>query len=155
MLRHGLIIATVVAILDQITKYWAIDALTGANRVVEVTSYFNLVMVWNRGVSFGMMGGGAVPPWLLAAVSAAVAAGLTLWLSRLDQRWLGAGVGLIIGGAVGNVIDRVVYGAVADFLDFHLAGHHWPAFNVADSAITVGVAILVIDSLLIRGRSTK
>lgn len=155
MLRHGLTVATVVAILDQLTKYWAIDALTGANRVIEVTSFFNLVMVWNRGVSFGMMGGGAVPPWLLAAVSAAVAAGLTLWLSRLDQRWLGAGVGLIIGGAVGNVIDRVVYGAVADFLDFHLAGHHWPAFNVADSAITVGVAILVIDSLLIRRRSTK
>ena len=69
------------------------------------------------------------------------------WLARVKGHWLGAAIGLVIGGAVGNVIDRLRYGAVADFIDFHLAGYHWPAFNAADSAIVVGVAMLLLDAL--------
>ena len=112
-------------------------------------------MVWNRGVSFGLLGGAALPPWLLAGFAGMVAAGLTVWLARVSERWPAIGIGLVIGGAVGNIIDRFRFGAVADFLDFHLGAHHWPAFNVADAAISVGVAVLVIDSLLIRGGKNK
>jgi signal peptidase II len=104
--------------------------------------------VFNRGVSFGMFG--AAPhwmPWLLLGFAAAVAGGLGFWLMRARNRWLGAGLGLVIGGAIGNAIDRVRLGAVVDFLDVHAAGYHWPAFNVADSAITVGVLLLLFDSL--------
>jgi signal peptidase II len=93
---------------------------------------------------------GAAPhwmPWLLLGFALAVAGGLGVWLMRARNRWLGAGLGLVIGGAIGNAIDRVRLGAVVDFLDVHAAGYHWPAFNVADSAITVGVLLLLFDSL--------
>ena len=106
-------------------------------------------------ISFGLLGGAAVPPWLLGAFAGLVAVGLTVWLARVSGRWLALGIGLVIGGAVGNIIDRLRLGAVADFLDFHLGVHHWPAFNVADAAISVGLAVLVIDSLLIRPERRK
>ncbi len=76
--------------------------------------------------------------------------GLVLWLRRTDQLLTGLGLGLVIGGAAGNVVDRIRFGAVVDFLDFHLAGYHWPAFNVADAAICVGAALMLADGLLVR-----
>ncbi|MEE8273745.1 MAG: signal peptidase II [Alphaproteobacteria bacterium] len=155
MLRLGLVLAALVVALDQIVKSWAIAALSTDAGRVEVTPFFNLVMVWNRGVSFGFLGDAALPAWVLAAFAALVAAALVVWLARVHEPWLGAGIGLIVGGAVGNVIDRLARGAVADFFDFHLGVYHWPAFNVADAAITVGVGILIIDSLLIRRKKHK
>jgi len=112
-------------------------------------------MVWNRGVSFGLFGAAAPPPWLLAAIAFAIAVGLTVWLARLSDRMTVIGVGLLIGGALGNVADRLRFGAVADFLDFYWNARHWPAFNFADVAITTGVAILIIDSLLNRAEKPK
>ncbi len=150
MLRLGLPIAAGVVAADQLTKWWAMAALADAPNGIEVTGFFNLVLVWNRGVSFGVLGGGALPPWLLALVAACVAVGMAVWLARVGEPWLAAAIGLIIGGAVGNIVDRLTLGAVTDFLDFHLGGYHWPAFNLADAAITIGVAALIIDSLLIR-----
>ncbi len=155
MLRLGLAVAAGVVAADQLVKWWAISALEGLPRGVEVLPFFNLVLVWNRGVSFGLLGGAAVPPWLLGAFAGLVAVGLTVWLARVSGRWLALGIGLVIGGAVGNIIDRLRLGAVADFLDFHLGVHHWPAFNVADAAISVGLAVLVIDSLLNRPERRK
>ncbi len=155
MLRLGLALAALVVAADQATKWWVKTALAARSDWIEVTGFFNLVTVWNRGVSFGMLGGGALPPWLLALFAGGIAVGLAIWLARVDTPWLGAAIGLIIGGAIGNVIDRLALGAVFDFLDFHLGRHHWPAFNLADAAITIGVALLLIDSLLIRRERNK
>lgn len=149
MVRSGLVVALVVLVLDQLTKWVALDVLDLAARPIVVTSFFNLVMVWNRGVSFGMLNAlGPYAPWLLSGLALAVVAGLLVWLRRCDQMMTAIGLGLVIGGALGNVIDRVRYGAVVDFLDFHVAGYHWPAFNVADAGICVGAGLILVDGLL-------
>ena len=146
MLHPGLVIAGLVIILDQLSK-WAILMLL--EDPIAVTPFLNLVVVWNRGVSFGMFDtAGALGPWLLSGLALAVVAALVFWLGRIEHSLAGAALGLIIGGALGNVIDRVRFGAVVDFLDFHAYGYHWPAFNVADSAICVGAALLLLDGLL-------
>ena len=146
MLRLGLVVAGAVIVVDQLSKL-AILALL--DHAVAVTPFLNLVVVWNRGVSFGMFASaGALMPWLLSGLALAVVVALGFWLRRVEHPLAGAALGLIIGGALGNVIDRVRFGAVVDFLDFHALGYHWPAFNVADSAICVGAALLLVDGLL-------
>jgi len=149
VLRLGLSVAVAIAVADQAFKAWMIPTMqeTGA---FAVTSFLNLVMVWNRGVSFGMFGGGALPPWLLAALGGAVCVGLGVWLRRADGRWLAVAIGAIIGGALGNIADRLARGAVADFFDFHVGAYHWPAFNTADVAISIGVVMLLLDPLFRR-----
>jgi signal peptidase II len=150
MLRQGLAIAGLVIVLDQLTK-WAI--LTWLERAIALTPFFNLVVVWNRGVSFGMFDSASrLGPWILSGLALAVVVLLLGWLRRVDHPITAAGLGLIIGGAIGNVIDRVRFGAVIDFLDFHALGWHWPAFNVADSAICVGALLLLVDGLLMARR---
>jgi signal peptidase II len=159
-LKLGLGIAALVLALDQALKaamlHWVFDLRPPIgphswHPPIEITSFFNLVMVWNPGISFGLLDGGAAwMRWLLAGLALAVVAGLILWLRRIDRGWLGAAVGLVIGGAIGNLIDRLRFGAVADFLDFHLLGYHWYAFNIADSAIVIGVAVLLVDGLFAR-----
>ena len=122
-------------------------------RIIEVTSFFNIVMVWNKGASFGLLS--SQSPWtqiLLGVLAVAISIVLVVWLMKAQNRWLAVSLGLVIGGALGNAIDRAVYRAVADFLDFHVAGYHWPSFNVADIAITIGVIMLLLDGL-IAGRS--
>ncbi|MFQ5785130.1 MAG: signal peptidase II [Alphaproteobacteria bacterium] len=151
----GLAVAALVATLDQIVKWWIGAILADSTGLIKITSFFNLATVWNRGVSFGLLGGAPPSPWFLAGFAGLVVAGLVVWLARLSERWLAVSVGFIIGGAVGNIIDRIWHGAVFDFLDFHLAGYHWPAFNVSDAAITTGIAGLLIDSLLIRRERHK
>ena len=144
----GLIVASAVIILDQATKWWVVTIFMNPPRVVEVWPFFSVVMVWNRGITFGFLGDAPFwGRWALVGLSLAIVAILLLWLRRAETKWRAAAIGLIIGGALGNVIDRVNYGAVADFLDFHVTGYHWPAFNFADSAITLGVAIMFFDAL--------
>jgi len=155
VLRLGLIVATMIVVADRLIKWWAIGALAEEPFGVEILPFFNLVLVWNRGISFGMFGGGALPPWLLGAIAVAVILALVVWLRRVETRLLAATIGLVIGGAAGNVIDRFRFGAVADFLDLHWGDYHWPAFNLADAAITVGVVILLIDALLIGNERHK
>jgi signal peptidase II len=152
MLHPGLVIAGLVIVLDQLSK-WAILLLL--DDPTAVTPFFNLVVVWNRGVSFGMLDSlGALMPWLLSGLALAVVAALIFWLRRVKHSLAGVALGLIIGGALGNVIDRIRFGAVVDFLDFHAYGYHWPAFNVADSAICVGAALLLVDGLLASRRQS-
>ncbi len=144
------VLALGVVALDQLSKYWILFVYDLPGKVaVEVSPIFSLSMVWNRGVSFGLFrspDGQELIRWLLAAFSAAVAVGLIVWARRIGRPLLSVAIGLINGGAVGNLIDRVRWGAVADFLNF--SGLHFPwVFNVADSAITVGVALLLLDSL--------
>lgn len=145
----GIVMALAVLILDQASKWWILAVVMQPPQVIEVTPFFNLVMAWNRGVSFGLFTHEAeIMPYVLTAVALAIVAFLLVWLWRNDRALIAASLGLVIGGALGNVVDRFRFGAVADFLDFHVAGYHWPAFNVADSGITIGVALIVLDGLL-------
>ncbi len=148
--QWGLLAAATVFVLDQITKWVILDVVElPVLRSIEVTSFFNLTMVWNYGVSFGMLAhpGTEVPYFLIVATLVIVVA-LVVWLRKVTDRYVALGLGFIIGGALGNIIDRIRFGAVADFLDVHAYGYHWPAFNVADSAIFIGVIILLWDGLL-------
>jgi signal peptidase II len=149
--RKGLAVTAMVLAVDQLTKWWIVFTVMQPPRVIEVTPFFNLVMGWNYGISFGMLD--SVPElgaWLLPGAVVAITAVLVVWLYRVDRLRPAIGLGLIIGGAIGNLIDRLRFGAVADFLDFYAWGHHWPAFNAADSAITVGAVVLILDSLFVK-----
>lgn len=145
----ALVLAAAVLVLDQASKWVILSQVMQPPRVIEVTGFFNLVLTFNTGVSFGLFGGEAAAwkPWALGGLAIAVSAALLYWVRRQPERLLGLGVGLIAGGALGNTLDRVHQPGVVDFLDFHLAGWHWPAFNLADSAIFLGVAVLVYDGL--------
>jgi len=141
-------IAAAIIVLDQATKFAIADWLAGG-RVVEVTSFFNFVLAHNAGAAFSFLAGAAGWQRFFFSTIAVVAA---IWIVVLLRQHAHETVfclalSLILGGALGNLIDRVWLGAVVDFLDFHAMGWHWPAFNVADSAITCGAALIVIDSL--------
>jgi signal peptidase II len=145
---YAYILAAVVLVLDQISKVWVIDGLHLADKgQIAVLPFFRLTMVMNQGVSFGLMrAGGPVGRWLLVAAALAVAAGLVAWVRRADRALFATALGLIIGGALGNnLIDRARLGQVVDFLDFSALYFPW-VFNIADSAITVGVVLLLLDS---------
>ncbi len=145
--KIGGLLALLVLAADQLTKDWLIDLMRANQGGVEVTPFFNLVMVWNRGVSFGLFSSAdGDRRWLLILVTAAIVLWLILWLWRARGLLLAVALGGVIGGALGNIVDRIRFGAVADFFDFHLAGWHWPAFNFADGAIVAGVFLLLIDS---------
>ena len=150
----GLGLAACITVVDQATKAWALDGWFFPPRTIEVTSFFNLVAVWNSGISFGFLANHSeAMPYILAGFAIVVSLGLTIWLLRVHSRLLAAGLGLVIGGAVGNVIDRLRFQAVVDFIDLHAVGFHWPTFNVADAAITIGVGLLLLDSFSRRGES--
>ena len=140
----GFVCITVALLLDQSSKTAALS-MPDLYKGIEILSVLNLIAIRNDGVSFGILGGLA-PWWTLAAVGVAIAAALIVWLWRTQSTLTAAALGLIIGGALGNVVDRVRYGAVTDFLDFHVGGYHWPAFNFADAAIFCGAGFLLLDS---------
>lgn len=170
---YGPLLALVVLGLDQISK-WAvlehlfrpalglgdpirfIDWLRHAPaRLSDVTlpvaPVFSFSMVWNEGISFGLLHGGG---WgVLTIASLVIAAGFSVWMVRTACGLERAGLALIVGGALGNAFDRVRFGAVADFLDFFWGGAHFPAFNVADSAISIGVALLLVQGLFFAKKS--
>jgi signal peptidase II len=153
MLARGLATAVIVAILDQLTKA-AVLAHFASRPLGDretITSFLNLALTYNRGISFGLFNDGAgLNALIFSVAAAAIVAVLVYWLRRAASPFLAIAIGLIIGGAIGNVIDRLRLGAVVDFLDFHVGAYHWPAFNVADSAICIGVAAMLLDGLLLR-----
>jgi signal peptidase II len=146
-------IAGGVIVLDQLSKYWILHVVDlPARGQIPVTGFFNLSMVWNRGVSFGLFRAEVdLARWGLALFSLVVAVALAVWVRRADRPLPAVALGLVIGGAIGNLVDRVRFGAVVDFLDFSGLWFPW-VFNVADSAITVGVALLLLDSFVGAGR---
>ena len=154
-MRPGLAIAALVVALDQISKWIVLAVIMDPPRTISLLPFFNLVLVWNRGVSFGLFGGGSVPPWALVLLASGIVAMLLLWLRRAESAWGVVAIGLVIGGAIGNVIDRFAYGAVLDFLDLHVGGYHWPAFNLADSAISIGIVLLLAESFFPRRAVAK
>ncbi|WP_440997273.1 signal peptidase II [Arhodomonas sp. SL1] len=150
MLRFGLIIAALVLLADQATKAWAVATLT-AYRPEPVLLFLNWTLSYNPGAAFSLLADhGGWQRWLFTGLALAVSAYLIWWLRRVlpGERLVAGALGLILGGALGNVIDRLRLGHVVDFIDLHAGGWHWPAFNIADSAITLGVAALILAALL-------
>jgi signal peptidase II len=148
--RHpALVISGTVALatlmLDQLSKWILLVVVDiAARQEMVVTSFFKLVMVWNYGISFGMLAQpGTYVPWFLKGVALLIAGVVAYLAVRSHSTWERVAYGLIIGGALGNVVDRVRFGAVADFFLFHVGEYAWPAFNVADASIFCGVALLV------------
>ena len=149
MLRLGLLFSLLIIVADQLSKIAVMNYVLADSKPLVVLPFLNMVVVWNRGVSFGLFSHDWVgAPWVLSALAVAIVVLMCVWLTRAQRRLTALALGAIIGGAIGNVIDRARFGAVYDFIDFHYAGWHWPAFNLADSAITLGVAALLVDSLL-------
>ncbi len=152
-LRLGLPIAAGILVADQASKWWILEVA----RLPEVRHIplfaagplgLDLTMVWNRGVTFGLLSGDG--PWhhlILALLAAGIAAFLLRWMAQAENRLTAVALGAVVGGAIGNVIDRVRFGAVVDFVDAHGWGWHWYVFNVADAAIVCGVIILIADAL--------
>lgn len=120
---------------------------------VELTSFFNLTMVWNEGISFGLFHGSGV--WILVGLSLIITVIFSGWMLRSTSWFQTVALALVIGGAIGNVMDRLRFGAVADFFDFHVMGWHYPAFNIADCGIVVGIALLVFDGIVLEPKRAK
>jgi signal peptidase II len=151
MLMRGLTVAITVVFLDQLSKLGVLVLFAGralGDRMWNLTPFFDLVLTFNRGMSFGLFNNGAGLNALLFSLMAAVIVAVLLWwLSRVEHPFLAVAIGMIVGGAVGNVVDRLRFGAVVDFLYFHAGAWYWPAFNLADSAICLGVAAMLFDGL--------
>jgi signal peptidase II len=150
-----LALAALIVLIDQLTKI-VIERSFSFGEVRPVTSFFNLVLTYNKGAAFSFLANaGGWQDEFLTAVGVGASLFIIYLLARHGtQRLFSLALALILGGAIGNVIDRIAYGHVIDFLDFHVAGWHWPAFNVADSAIVGGAALLILDELL-RVRKSK
>lgn len=147
--RVGIFAALAVLAVDQASKYWVLHILHLPElRQVVLLPMLNLTMVWNRGVTFGLLNGfGGWGTVGLIAIALVVVAALGFWLRRAGSALMAGSIGAIAGGAIGNVIDRLRYGAVVDFIHAHAFGWSWYVFNVADAAIVCGVAALLLDSL--------
>ncbi|MAR79247.1 MAG: signal peptidase II [Rhodospirillaceae bacterium] len=151
MIRFGLIFALFSIILDQISKYIIMNYLNG--QFETITSFFKLVYVFNTGISFSLFSNNASwMPIVFSLVGFIFVLLLIFWLSKAETRFQASGLGLIIGGALGNITDRLIHGAVFDFLDFHLFEYHFPAFNVADISISLGVIMVIFENIFIQGR---
>ena len=150
----GIVIASFIAYLDLLTKKIAFAAVDQAFIVkntsyIIITDFFNIVKVWNNGVSFGMFNDLQHAKIIFVVIVALISIFLLIWLYKSKNFIVSYALSFIIGGALGNMIDRMTNSAVADFLDFHIYGYHWPAFNLADSAVFIGVTMLVIDDLIL------
>lgn len=145
MLRY-LWLSALLVLLDQVTKLWVLAEFQ-LYEVREILPVFNLVLVYNQGAAFSFLSdAGGWQKWFFICLSSVISLVLLIWLARLkrSEAVLAVALAMILGGAVGNLVDRIRYGHVVDFLDFHWQQWHWPAFNVADSAIVLGVALLIL-----------
>jgi signal peptidase II len=152
-MRLGLAVAVAVAVIDQLAKNWVLHLFAAQSdvRLVPVAPFLNLALTMNRGMSFGLFNtDAALNAIIFTVIAAIIVAALVVWLWRTREALLAIAIGLVIGGAVGNVYDRLMRGAVVDFIDVHAGALHWFVFNLADAAISVVVVLLVIDGL--RGR---
>jgi signal peptidase II len=148
-----LILSAAVVVADLATKAWVSHVFTPGD-VLDVTPFFNLVLTHNTGAAFSFLAGaGGWQRWFFTAIAVAISAAIVALLPRQRDPWMRAALALVLGGALGNLYDRLTLGRVVDFIQLHAGGYYWPAFNVADSAITVGVVLLVWDSL--RGRRAQ
>lgn len=161
MPKLGIAVAAIVLIADQLTKCIMVERVMRpegvtetpffTDKLIEVLPFFQLRMAWNAGISFSMFNSGeALTTALLIVVQLGITLALLWWLRTLDRPWLQMACGLVIGGALGNILDRLMFGAVADFLDFYWGSWHFPTFNVADSSISIGAGLWLLDAVLAR-----
>lgn len=155
LFRMGMVFALLTVVLDQASKMWILHGVRLPQRFqnkIEISSVFDLTYTENRGISFGLFSGGMTSRVILSVIAVVISGFIIRWLTNIERPVPAAGAGLILGGAIGNLIDRVAYGYVVDFLDFSGLGFAY-IFNVADAAINVGVALLILDALVLdRGR---
>lgn len=152
----GLIVAAIVVLIDQFSKIYIFAMLDKTQyEFIEILPFLNLVKVYNSGVSFGMFNELSHGRIILSILAICITIGMCVWLYKAETKLLIWALAFVIGGAIGNIIDRVRVGAVYDFIDFHVAGYHWPAFNVADSSIFIGVALLILDSIINKETNIK
>ncbi|HEY0720950.1 MAG TPA: signal peptidase II [Gammaproteobacteria bacterium] len=150
-------LSLVVIVLDQASKWWASSALH-FQEPRPVMPFFDLTLMHNYGAAFSFLAGaGGWQRYFFATVAVLASAAITFWLKRLEshQRWEAAALALVLGGALGNLWDRLSLGYVVDFIHLYYGPHYWPAFNIADSAITLGAAMLVIDVLFLKRQHSK
>lgn len=147
--RAGLVAGLLTLIIDQISKYWFVDIFDlETNGPVQVAPFFDFLLVWNHGVSYGLFQQDSdFGRYLLIAITSIASIALIIWLLRVDNRLTALSLGLVVGGAIGNVIDRVARGAVVDVFHFHWGSFSWYVFNLADVAIVAGVAGLLYDTV--------
>ena len=158
MIARGLAVAVAIAVLDQLSKAAVLSFFgeTGcAARYLPVTRFFDLVLICNSGISFGLFNRSELGSLIFAVAGAASIVVLLVWLSRVRGTLMAVALGLVIGGAVGNVIDRLRFDGVIDFLYFHVGSWGWPAFNLADAAICLGVAAILLDGMLSRREAPR
>ncbi|HZH52812.1 MAG TPA: signal peptidase II [Microvirga sp.] len=155
--KIGFAFALITLVLDQATKLYTLFVYDlPVREPVALTPFLNLIVVWNRGISYGLFQQSTdLGRWVLIVVSILAAIGLSIWIRRTAGRVLAASLGLIVGGAIGNVIDRLAYGAVFDFLQLHWGDWSWYVFNVADAAIVAGVVGLLYDSFVLEKRRVR
>lgn len=146
---RGLLISGFILLADQISKWWILNGLklpeVGS---VELLPFLNFTMVWNYGISMGLPMGESLGKWGIVILTAGISLWLLNWLRTTEQKFEGWGLAIILGGAIGNIVDRFLHGAVVDFIHLHAFDYNFYVFNVADSAITIGVILLLIDGLL-------
>lgn len=143
----SIMVIVITILVDQISKEYIIDTLIQSHETKTITSFLNFVLVRNEGITFGLFNNvinGAIIFSMLAIIITIM---LIIWLLKENNILIKVALGLIIGGAIGNIIDRVRYGAVVDFIDLHIKQYHWYSFNIADAAICIGVSILIFDNL--------
>ena len=148
-MKRYFVMALVVVLLDQLTKLWVLNSFE-TFEIVTVLPVFNLTLVFNEGAAFSFLAdAGGWQRYIFVSISAVMSIVFVVWLSRVKshERWLATGLAFLLGGAVGNLIDRVWLGKVIDFLQWHWHDAYFPAFNLADAAITLGVILLLIDSI--------
>ncbi|TBU92949.1 signal peptidase II [Phytopseudomonas dryadis] len=142
-------LSALVFVIDQVTKFWFDNNLSMYERIEVIPDYFSWTLAYNTGAAFSFLAGASGwQRWLFALIAIVVSAVLVVWLKRLkaDETWLAVGLALVLGGALGNLVDRVVFGHVVDFILVHWQNRwYFPAFNIADSAITVGAVLLALD----------
>jgi signal peptidase II len=142
-------LSTLLIVLDQISKFLVLRFIT-FEQPISITPFFNLVLAHNPGAAFSFLAKeSGWQGWLFGILAILVCMFLIRWLYKLPSKqvWLATALALIIGGALGNLCDRVIHGYVIDFLDFYIGTWHWPAFNLADSAISVGIIMLIVDTI--------
>ncbi|HRX70344.1 MAG: lipoprotein signal peptidase [Candidatus Competibacteraceae bacterium] len=156
MIKPWIWLSLLVIVLDQATKYLA-ETLLVMHQPVPVIPFFNLMLTYNTGAAFSFLAdAGGWQRWFFLGLGMLVSIGLVIWLTRLkpQEKWLAVALALILGGAIGNLIDRAWLGQVIDFIQIYYDRWYWPAFNIADSAITAGAVLLIVESLWLRPSKT-
>tara|TARA_Y100000590_G_scaffold469652_1_gene658899 strand:+ start:2328 stop:2804 length:477 start_codon:yes stop_codon:yes gene_type:complete len=138
-----LILIPIFIFLDQLTKYWALENLFSNQSVIKINSFLNLVPVWNKGISFGLLSDLVNINFFMMLLISIISFFLLIWFLKTTNKNLSLSLALIFSGALGNLVDRFKHGAVVDFIDVHIKDFHWPAFNFADSYITIGAFIYI------------